>query len=153
MLELRDILDRFRPAPGPGRAGPLGVPSATVHTSADELQPVFAALDDVEACCAAIRENGERRTADIREAAEAALAAIWSRAAKESERIRAESAASVAASGRVRHAVELAAARQEAARIGTSGIEAMGPYVTAAVSRVRNIPSSLRTRDGGGDLP
>ncbi len=142
MPALRDILDRFRPAPGPGRPGPVGVPSATTLTGADELRPVFAALDDVVARCEAIREDGRRQAAEIRQAADLRLANVRSQAATSADQTRAASAASVKAAGMARHAAELAAARSEAARIRADGIEQITPYIAAAVSRVRSLPGS-----------
>ena len=139
---LRDILDRFRPAPGPGRPGPVGVPSSATLTCADELEAVFAALDDVVARCDAIREEGRRQAAEIRRAADIRLASLGSQAATSAAQTRAAAVASVKAAGRARQAVELAAAQGEAARISADGVERMTPYIAAAVSKVRNLPGS-----------
>lgn len=152
MPALRDILDRFRPAPGPGRPGPVGVPSAATSTSADELRPVFAALDDVIARCEAIGGEGRRQAAEIRQAADLRLANVRSRAATTADETRAASAASVKAAGQARHAAELAAARSEAARIHADGIEKMIPCIAAAVSRVRSLPGSHTVPPRMGDV-
>src|SRR5664279_2532640 len=142
MPALRDILDRFRPAPGPGRPGPVGVPSATSFTGADELRPIFAALDDVVARCEAIREDGRRQAAEIRQAADQQLASLTSQAATTADQVQAASIAAVRTAGQARQAAELAAARSEAAHIRADGIEKMTPYIAAAVSRVRSLPGS-----------
>ena len=153
MPALRDILDRFRPAPGPGRAGPVGVPSAAVLTGADELEPVFASLDDVIARCETIRTQGQRQAAEIREAAAARLGNVRAQAANDIDQARAASAASVKASGEARQAAEMVAAQHEADRIRADGIERMSPYIAAAVSRVRNLPGSPTLTARAGDRP
>src|SRR5450432_3155560 len=117
MPALRDILDRFRPAPGPGRPGPVGVPSEATRMAADELRPVFAALDDVAAQCELIHDDGHRRADQIRQAADADIATTRSQAVSTADTVRAASAASVRATGETRHAAELTVARHEAAQI------------------------------------
>jgi hypothetical protein len=152
MPALRDILDRFRPAPGPGRPGPVGVPQPATFTGADELEAVFAALDDVSARCEAIRKEGRRQAAQIRQAADLRLATLRSQATTIADHTRAAAAASVEAAGRTRHAAELIAAQDEAARIRAEGIERMPPYIAAAVSKVRNLPGSHSFTDRAGDV-
>jgi hypothetical protein len=151
MPALRDILDRFRPAPGPGRAGPVGVPSATTFTGADELRPVFAALDDVVARCEAIREEGRRQAAEIRQAADLRLASLRSQAATTADQVEAASMAAVKAAGQARQVAELAAARREAAHVRADGVEKMTPYIAAAVLRVRSLPGSRPVASDGID--
>ena len=153
MPALRDILDRFRPAPGPGLAGPVGVPSTAVRTGADELAPVFASLDDVIARCEAIRMDGRRQVAAIREASAVRLASLNTQAATAADEARTASAAAVQAAGRARHTAELAAAQHDADRIRADGIQRMAPYIAAAVSRVRNVPGSRALTGGAGDGP
>jgi hypothetical protein len=139
MPTLRDILDRFRPAPGPGHAGPVGVPSVTTSTAADELGPVFTAIDEVMSRCEAIRDEGRTEAAQIRRQATSQLASLQAQAAATSARTRAAAAAAVQTAGQARRAVELAAAQAEAARIGADGAERISPFIAAAVSRVRNL--------------
>ena len=153
MPALRDILDRFRPAPGPGRAGPVGVPSAAILTGADELERVFADLDDVIARCETIRTQGRRQAAEIREAAAAQLGSLRAQATTEIDQALAASAASVKAAGEARQAAELVAAQHEADRIRADGIERTTPYIAAAVSRVRNLPGSRTLTGRAGDRP
>jgi len=152
MPALRDILDRFRPAPGPGRAGPVGVPSTAVLTGADELGPVFAFLDDVIARCEAVRVDGQRQVAEIREASTVQLARLRAQAATAADEARAASAAAVQAAGRARQTAELVAAQRDADRIRADGVQRMPPYIAAAVSRVRNLPGS-HTLAGTGEGP
>ena len=151
MATLRDILDRFRPAPGPGRAGPVGLPSTTSRTGADELATVFAALDDVAERCDAIRAEGQQQAAEIRRVAVTQLASMRSVAAMAAAEARAAAAAAVQAAGQARRAAELAAAEHEVARIRADGVERMPPYVAAAVSKVRNLPGSRTFTARAGD--
>jgi hypothetical protein len=151
MPTLRDILDRFRPAPGPGRPGPVGVPSAETRTGADELEAVFAALGDVVAHCDAIRSAALSQAAEIRRTADVQLANLRSHAATTAAQTRAAAAAAVKAAGQARQAAELGAAQAEAARVRADGVERMTPYVAAAVSKVRNLPGSHSFTPGAGD--
>lgn len=151
MPALRDILDRFRPAPGPGRPSPVGVPSPSRSTAAEELQAVFAALDDVLMRCDAMREEARRQAAGIREATDLQLASVKSQAVTTADQTRAAARASVQSAGRARHAAELASAQEEAMRIRADGIARMSPYIAAAVSRVRGLPSSHLPPANAGD--
>jgi hypothetical protein len=153
MPALRDILDRFRPAPGPGRPGPVGVPSATTLLGADELRPIFAALDDVVARCEAIREDGRRQAAEMRKAADRRLDSLRSQAATTADQVQAASMAAVRAAGQARQAAELAAARSEAAHIRADGIEKMTPCIAAAVLRVRRLPGPHPVAPDVTDVP
>ena len=118
------------------------MPSSATLTGADELEVVFAALEDVAARCETIREEGRRQAAEIRQTADVQLASLRSRAATTSAQARAAAVNSVKAAGQARQAVELAAARDEAARIRADGVERMTPCIAAAVSRVRNLGGS-----------
>lgn len=118
------------------------MPSATTFTGADELRPIFAALDDVVARCEALREEGRRQAAEIRQATDLQLASLTSQAATTADQVHAASIAAVRAAGQARQAAELAAARSEAAHIRADGIEKMTPYIAAAVSMVRSLPAS-----------
>jgi len=118
------------------------VPSPATLTGADELEVVFAAMDDVVARCEAIRQEGRRQAAEMRRTADARLASLRSQAAVTATQTSAAAVASVKAAGRARQAAELAAAEDEAARIRADGVERMTPYIVAAVSRVRNLPGS-----------
>jgi len=152
MPALRDILDRFRPAPGPGRPGPVGVPSTATFTGADELRPIFAALDHAVARCEAIRGEGRRQAAEMRQAADVQVTSVTSQAATTAEQVEAASMAAVRAAGQARQVAELAAARSEAAHIRADGRQQMTPYIAAAVSRVRSLPGSHRVATDTTDL-
>ena len=110
--------------------------------AADELRPVFAALDDVAAQCELIHDDGHRRADQIRQAADADIATTRSQAVSTADTVRAASAASVRATGETRHAAELTVARHEAAQIRADGLKKIAPYVAAAVVRVRDLAGS-----------
>ena len=151
MPALRDILDRFRPAPSPGRPGPVGVPSSATLTGADELEVVFAFLGDVVARCEAIRDEGRRQAAEMRQTADVQLASLRSQAAAAAAQNRTAAVASVKAAGQARQAAELSAAENEAARIRAEGARRTTRCIATAVSRVRNLPgaTTLTTHAGG----
>lgn len=73
MPQLRDFLDRFRPAGAPGSAATAGVPADRLAELAAELDPVLALLKDADSQCAVIVAEGEHEAERIaREAGELA---------------------------------------------------------------------------------
>ncbi|MCF6474612.1 hypothetical protein FAF44_40460 [Nonomuraea sp. MG754425] len=95
MARLGDFLARFRPSGVPGAAAPSGVPADYAAEQADELEPVFAALADVQAACADERERAERRAGEVRARArdEATAIVAAARADADVERARASASA------------------------------------------------------------
>jgi vacuolar-type H+-ATPase subunit H len=105
---IRDLLERFRPAGAPGAATAAGVPVDRRATLAAELEPIFAALDEVTRECKALR-LAARRAADRRVAhAEQRARAIVARAAAEAEAERAAASATLR-SRAAREVAEIAA--------------------------------------------
>lgn len=96
-MRVRGILDRLRPAGAPGEATRPGVPVDPRESLANELAPVFAALEPVRQECARITE--EAMVAARQREAEAARKAqdIVARARAEGEAERARAAASARA--------------------------------------------------------
>ena len=127
------------------------MPSAETRTSADELEAVFAALDEVVVHCDAIRREARSQAAEIRRTAGVQLASLRSHAATTAAQARAAAVAAVKAAGAARQAAELGAAQDEASRVRADGVERMTPYVAAAVSKVRNLPGSHTLTAGAGD--
>lgn len=126
------ILDRFRPVGAPGPAGPAGVPAADNQGPAAELAPVFAALaDDVAACAALIEEARLSAEADVAEARLHA-AAVLSQARLEAGAERAQAAARVEQAASNRDAELLKQARHDAAALEESGL-ALIPAVVGKV--------------------
>ncbi|HEY3259730.1 MAG TPA: hypothetical protein VGJ95_05585 [Pseudonocardiaceae bacterium] len=90
MPRARDFLERLRPVGAPGAAGPAGVPADRSAEIAAELEPVFAALADVEVELRRERDTGEAEAARRRRrAAERSVEILAeARRAAESERPR-----------------------------------------------------------------
>jgi vacuolar-type H+-ATPase subunit H len=76
MPQVRDSLDRFRPAGAPGAAARAGVPADRLRELSDELAPVLAALDGTDAECARILARARDEAQRITAAAGAQAAAI-----------------------------------------------------------------------------
>lgn len=78
-MRARELLERFRPAGTPGAASAAGVPADRRDAVTAELEPVFAALADVERECDVLldtaRANAARRSAEAARRAGAILAA------------------------------------------------------------------------------
>jgi hypothetical protein len=137
MPGVRDLLDRFRPAGAPGRAGAAGIPVDRQAVTVAELDPVFAALAPVTAECARLRRDAEREAAR-REAAAAELARALVARARE-----AVAADRAAAAARVREdmAAEVAqlveAAAAEADEVRRRGAQRLPWLVSRVVDLVR----------------
>ncbi|GGO62421.1 hypothetical protein [Nonomuraea cavernae] len=93
MIRLGDFLARFRPSGVPGAAAPAGVPEDYVADQAEELEPIFSALADIQAACANEREHAQRRGDRMRARAHDRAAAIVASAHAEADAERARSAA------------------------------------------------------------
>jgi hypothetical protein len=77
MVVLRDVLSRFRAVGAPGAPAAVGVPGHRRRDAEAELQPVFDALAEVEASCAAVRaESSAQQQRWISEAGERAVACV-----------------------------------------------------------------------------
>ena len=135
-MSLRGILDRFRPSPLPGRAGPVGIPTDVRLTPADELAALFPALDTIEAECAAIREASARRAEQITHDAAQRTERIETDAVSQAQLERGTVAAALRAAAEQHHAQEIAAASRRAEEIRANGLAAITPQVSAAVARV-----------------
>lgn len=59
MPNVRDFLDRFRPAGSPGSASAIGVPADRRADAEEELAPVFAALQDADRRCADLQRQAD----------------------------------------------------------------------------------------------
>jgi hypothetical protein len=90
VAQLRDFLDRFRPARAPGSAGRAAVPANHAREMEAELLPVLELLDGTDAKCAGIvaqaRDDAERIVA----AARAEAAALLSDAGQQAAAARAD---------------------------------------------------------------
>jgi hypothetical protein len=93
MPRVSEFLDRFRPAGAPGAASGAGVPSDRRAGMEAELEPVFAALDEVQRECARLRETAAERAGRRREEAAGQARVIVARARAGAQAARAEAAA------------------------------------------------------------
>jgi vacuolar-type H+-ATPase subunit H len=141
------ILDRFRPVGAPGPAGPAGVPAADDQGPAAELAPVFAALADDAASCAALIEEARLSAEGEVAQARAQAAAILSQARLEAGAERAKAAARVEQAASDRDAGLLEQARREAAALEESGMALIPAVVGKAID------SLLAPRNPGQKSP
>lgn len=146
MPAVRELLERFRPAGAPGRAGAAGVPADREKLAADELAPVFAALAEVERECDRIRQEAADAAAARRTDAAASARATVARARSEAAGIRA------AAAARVREdiAAELAElsgrTAAEVSEVRRRNVRRQPQLLSMVVERVRD---DLAALDGG----
>jgi hypothetical protein len=144
MPALNHILDRFRPAPSPGRAGPVGVPSDSKIKPADELGPIFAALAAVQAECQAILARSDAQADDVVRSSRERVATIEAEAVVRAETARTTVAAAARTAVENEHAEVLLAARVQAAEIAAQGAAAIPSQVLEAVERVRALAAERR---------
>lgn len=151
MPRVRDLLYRFRPAGAPGGAGPTGVPVDRPAELAHELEPVFAALADVERECddvlAAARREAEALRARAAEHARALVAHAHARVDAE----RAAAAAQVRRRAERESDDTLTRARRSAVELRQAAEAMMPSFVGRVVARAG---SAVRTpaddQPGGG---
>jgi cell division septum initiation protein DivIVA len=117
MPELRDFLDRFRPAGAPGAAARVSVPADRDRELADELTPVLALLDDTHDEYARILALAEDEAGHITAAARTRAAVIMTDADERANAARDAAARELVEAARVQAELAVASAGQEAARI------------------------------------
>ncbi|QCO98241.1 hypothetical protein FCN77_11725 [Arthrobacter sp. 24S4-2] len=127
------ILDRFRPVGAPGPAGPAGVPAADIQGPAVELAPVFAALADDVARCAALVDEARLSAEEDVARARTQAAAILSQGRLDAGVERAKAAARVEREASEQDAELLEQARQEAAALEESGLALMPAVVDKVI--------------------
>jgi len=117
MPQVRDFLDRFRPAGAPGAAALAGVPADRMRELVDELSPALAALDGTDAECARIGAQARDEAQRITAAARAQAAAIVADADQRASAAREEAAEQSLAAARAAAAHAVADAEQQAAAV------------------------------------
>jgi vacuolar-type H+-ATPase subunit H len=142
------ILDRFRPVGAPGAAGPAGVPAADDQGPAAELAPVFAALADHIASCAALVDDAHRSADEAVVRARVQAAAILAQARLDAGAERATAAARVEQEGSSRDTQVLEQARREAAALEEAGLARI-PAVVAEVMDALLAPKSEGLKSAG----
>lgn len=139
MPQLRDFLDRFRPAGAPGAAARAGVPVDRAGELAEEVVPVLTLLDDTQAECERIVARARRDAGAIIARARVEAAAIGADGDQRARAVRAEAARQVAAAAAAAAAAMVADAEQEAVRIRARGGQRMPGLVGAALTEIRQL--------------
>jgi F0F1-type ATP synthase membrane subunit b/b' len=127
MPQLRDFLDRFRPAGAPGAAARARGPVDRARELAAEVVPVLTLLDDTRAECEQIVARARRDAAAIMAEARAEAAAISADGDQRAQAVRDEAARQVTA------------AEQEAVRIRARAGQRMPRLVGAALAEIRQV--------------
>ena len=145
--QLRDFLERFRPAGAPGAAASAGVPADRSRELEAELSSVLALLEGVDAECARIvaraRHDAGLIIAAARDEAAADLAAADQRARSARDEVMREILAVARA--------EAAAAVADAARQASRERELAGQRIPALAARAAGLVRELGSPDR--DLP
>ncbi len=132
------VLDRFRPVGAPGPAGPAGVPATDEQGRAAELAPVFAALADDVAACAALVEDARLQAENDVAAASSQAAAIVSQARLDAGAARANAASRVGRDASEANALVTAQAHREAEELEASGLARIPAIVDKAINTLLN---------------
>jgi vacuolar-type H+-ATPase subunit H len=135
--QLRDFLDRFRPAGAPGASGRAAVPVDRSRELAAELLPVLTLLDDTDAECAGMVEHARDEAARIAAAARAAAAKSRQDASSRAAAVRAEAMQHAVATARAEVAGAVADARAEARDVTELSSERIPVLAGRAVALVR----------------
>ena len=153
MPRARDFLERLRPVGAPGAAGPAGVPADRSAEVAVELQPVFAALADVEAELRRERDAGREEAAQRRRRASERAAEILAGARGAAQAERAAVATTLRYQADAAAADAQAAAEREAAQIHRRAARRLPALVATVVDRVRADLAGPADRAGTGGAP
>jgi hypothetical protein len=144
--QLRDFLDRFRPAGAPGAAGRVGVPGDRARELAAELEPVLTALADTDAECRRVVARAQREARRIAEQARDQAAAMAADARQRSEAARNAAAERVLAAAQAdARATAAAAAEQARQRPGVADWQ-VNELIAAAIDLVRSQPEAGGSR-------
>jgi vacuolar-type H+-ATPase subunit H len=145
--QLRDFLERFRPAGAPGAAASAGVPADRSRELEAELGPVLALLEGVDAECARIvaraRHDAGQIIAAARDGAAVDLADVDQRARSARDEVMRE----ILAVARAEAAAAVADAARQASRERKLAGQRIPALVATAVGLVRELGSP------GRDLP
>jgi cell division septum initiation protein DivIVA len=134
--QLRDFLDRFRPAGAPGAAARAGIPADRSRELATEVDPVLALLDGVGAERERIILQARRDAGQVMTAARAEAAAITADAGQRAQAARDEAARRVLARAKDEAASTVAGAVREAARTRELARQRMPSLVELAIGLI-----------------
>lgn len=141
MPQIRDFLQRFRPAGAPGAAARAGVPADRFRELTDELAPVLAMLDDTSAECDRILSRARDEARRITAAARARTVAIAADADQRAGAARDEETARALAAERAQAARAMAEARQQAAatsELAERRIPVLAGYAVGLIRQLRD---------------
>jgi len=147
--QLRDFLDRFRPAGAPGAAR-AGVPADRAGELASELEPVLAQLADTEAECRRIVADAEQEASRIAADARAQAAWLAADAQRRADAARDAAAERTLAAARAEADASARAAAEQASRPHNFAEWQVSELVAAAVGLVRSPPGASRQATGEG---
>jgi hypothetical protein len=142
--QLRDFLDRFRPAPVPGAASRLGVAADRARELSAELEPVLALLGPTHAECERIIAGARREAERIADQARQQVAATAAEGLRQSEAARAANADEIIAAARESASRAAADAAQRARSAPRASEMQINELVGAAVALVRALPDTRR---------
>ncbi len=145
MPQLRDFLDRFRPAGAPGAAARVAVPADRSAELEAELAPVLALLDGVDAECAGVVAQARLDAGRITAAAHEAATAQLGDADRRARAAREQAVQEALAAARAEAADTMARAQRDALRAR----ELAGQRIPALVSRAADLVRGLGTGDPG----
>lgn len=145
--QLRDFLERFRPAGAPGAAASAGVPADRSRELEAELRPVLALLEGVDAECARMVAQARHDAGQIIAAARDEAAADLADADQRARSARDEVMREILDGARA----EAAAAVAEAARQASWERELAGQRIPALVATAVGLVRELGSP--GRDLP
>lgn len=143
MPQVRDFLDRFRPAGAPGAAARAGVPADRSGELAAELTPVLALLADTDAECGRIIAQARQDASRLVAEATARVSAVTTDAERRARAARDATARQVLAEARADADKAADAAAQQAARTRELAAERIPGLVGRVVDLVRNLPADL----------
>jgi Skp family chaperone for outer membrane proteins len=149
MPQLRDFLERFRPAGAPGAAASAGVPADRSRELAAELDPVLALLADVDAECARIAAQAQDDAERIRAAAREQAAAMAADANRRAGAARREAAEAVLTEARAEAADAVARAIAQAAQTRELAAQRIPVLVSRAVDLIRKLGTADREQAAG----
>ena len=134
--QLRDFLDRFRPAGAPGAAARTGVPADRSRELAAELGPMLALLEGADAERERIIVQARRDAGQLMTAARAEAAAITADAGQRAQAARDEAARRMLALAKDEVASTVARAEREAERTRELARQRMPSLVDRAVDLI-----------------
>ncbi len=134
--QLRDFLDRFRPAGAPGATARTGVPVDRSRELAAEVGPVLALLDGVGAERERIILQARRDAGQVMAAARTEAAAITADAGQRAQAARDEAARRVLARAKDEAVSTVASAVREAARTRELAQQRMPSLVDLAIGLI-----------------